>query len=111
MSKSDMNAKIGHNLLRREGPIGARNLLFGRVPFGTIVTHCKETEIFFKLLEVQKRALTLGFRTFSKRKKEGPKIFLLLDLKVTFPPSISKVRKEYLYRVVNLVYPRQEFSV
>lgn len=45
--KSDVNAEIGHNLLRREGPIGARDLLFGRVPLGAIVTHCKEIDKYF----------------------------------------------------------------
>ena len=75
MSKSDVNAKIGHNLLRREGPIGARNLLFGRVPFGTIVTHCKEMEFFFNYRGT-KKSLTLRFlEPFLNGKKEGPKLF------------------------------------
>lgn len=39
MSESNVDAQIRHNLLGREGPVGARDLLFGCVPFGAVAAH------------------------------------------------------------------------
>ena len=48
VAESDVDAKVGDNLLRREGPVGAGDLLLGRVPFRAVASNCpaKKKRIF-----------------------------------------------------------------
>lgn len=38
--EADVHAQFGNDLLSGEGPVGARDLLFGRVPLRAVAAHC-----------------------------------------------------------------------